>query len=79
MFSIVEDSTDNVTFTHGDSSAILAHNLCRSSTYRDLNVQLKLSAPSCVYVVVYSLQKVWKKFGKNFIKEETSLNLSTHD
>ena len=42
----------------------------RSSTYRDLNVSLKPSALSSVYIIVFCVQKVFK----NFTTQEKSLN-----
>jgi hypothetical protein len=42
-----------------------------SSTFSDLNVQLKLSALSSVYNIVFCVRKV---FNNNFTTEEKSLN-----
>jgi hypothetical protein len=53
------------TFTHCDlSGRFWQINVASSSTFSDLNVQLKLSAPSSVHIVVFCVRKVFNNFNK---------------
>ena len=59
------------TFTRYDLSGRFLQIVCaRSLTCRDLNVELKPSAFSSVYIIVFCVKKVFK----NFTTEKKSLN-----
>ena len=54
------------TFTRCDlSGRFWQINVAPSSTFSDLNVQLKLSAPSSVHIVVFCVRKVFNNFTYN--------------